>query len=221
MRNGENGARSLRGGDEVLEGEGGLGDVGATSRSQPVDEDSRPGLGRALADDLGVQLEHRRGEVGPTDALGIGGARAHVLEGQSLEAQFAQSLHQAGVSLGAFVAQARQELLDRVLLVEGQEVRQDVHATRDGLALGSLARESGVEQGYLNPRDQFEVVAGAGIGHLVVAGGGVVISQGDGAQPQIVGVGGQVGRGNPSRQRNSNGCADRSRCQRNDAVSLR
>ena len=102
---GEDRAGPARQRDELVDRERRLGQVRAARVAQPLVEQPSPVLRRVLAHDLGVQLEHRLGEVRSADGVLAVGARHQVLEGQPVKAQLAEARQEGVVALVAVAAQ--------------------------------------------------------------------------------------------------------------------
>ena len=127
----EHGARTLRGLDELLDGHARLGDVGGAVGAEPVDEEPVPGVVVLLADDLGMQVDHRAREVRASDRVHVARHLGQVREGQVLEA-----LRPGGASTSSWLRTSRSWrsdascLLERVFGIQRQEVGEHVDVAR-------------------------------------------------------------------------------------------
>ena len=96
-----------------------------------------PAFVGALADDLGVQLEHRSGEVRPADRVHVARYRGEIVEGQLGETPTLENLDQLEIPHVAIVAELCQLLLNRMGWLQRQEVREDVDIAGDDPAIAS------------------------------------------------------------------------------------
>ena len=147
---------------------------------------------RAFAHDLGVQLEHRAREVRAPDRVGVAGHRRQVVHGQLLEALGLEQRHQlrgcarhgrgAGWRAGAGGGGRRPGARSRRV-----RARCAGPARRHAVIGNSLSRRDTSTPGTCSTPWRAQAA-----GHRVVAGGGVVVGQGDRAQPAPVRLGRQL-----------------------------
>ena len=126
-----------------------------------------------------MEFEHGLGEVRAPDGVLAARQFGQVVHGDPGEALVLEHADQGSVAHVAVSTQGDQLELQGVVQFEGQEVRQDVHVARAGSSVAVLAREAVVAKRDLGPRHVLDALHGAGRRHAVVAGGGVVVGQGD------------------------------------------